>query len=758
MIDSSGDKKFKIGKRFVISHLYEVKAGDEEAVVSSLQASGFKNCFKAFGKYDMVIFEEGSGPDLRLPNSSCQGVTGTTALSLYSLEVTDYVSPCISEWVDDAPIIGYVALELDKAFYRHPLVGGHAYVTCERVISVLRGKCSEQGLEVAFYGGLGRPELVAIVKSKDLAGVWAFSSMARTLTSPSVGGWEDEDQGGKFSVFSKTTTIPAISYQNIHFGEDSVTINNIEGECETSITIDCPPGFESRIAEYFPAADGYQTRGLLGANDVLVQTTKPVPTGQFVSTLFNFRRQWASSLHAPLASVTSVLSVQNNLDSQTEGYDIEISLEELAPLTLVRSKAPRLANRLLAFIHKYNSIQNNRAHHLLTRNLRHYLIYLCEILYSYEAQFAPDHAGEVYIDESMIMEALELIELGLAQRLHDGFDSPESPYSVLLPPGEGFFSSLIGIEHLVAFIMDTWGDTNPKYPRMKSWVGFPIFSDTNGFALSRGETIFVPYDAINDGTSPKGSWLTLTHEISHAIYLRLDVPNELAPEFERLHRDSFPLQIKSREAGIYTPVDDQLNEFFTHWYDYYHFFNRDYERFLASVWRSWLCLSIVNTNFEEYILRSYMVFMLTQSDRLVEEYKRREGLIAVFLGQQWDVHLQQLSAMQLGITPQQLSVAIAVKEQLLGLALRYVPVVVRFLKYKNEDFREAINKDYPELNKHVAMIESGEVVLSKIENPYFLTKEVIFKNSSYKNAFVTTALTISLKNQVALYHIGDGDE
>ena len=105
-----------------------------------------------------------------------------------------------------------------------------------------------------------------------------------------------------------------------------------KGECETSITIDCPPGFESRIAEYFPAADGYQTRGLLGANDVLVQTTKPVPTGQFVSTLFNFRRQWASSLHAPLASVTSVLSVQNNLDSQTEGYDIEISLEELAPL------------------------------------------------------------------------------------------------------------------------------------------------------------------------------------------------------------------------------------------------------------------------------------------------------------------------------------------------------------------------------------------------------------------------------------------
>lgn len=746
--------KFSVRKGFVFSHLYEVRAGDEEQIISALKAHGLPHCYKSFGIYDIIAFEEADGLDPRYLGSSCEGVTGTTALSLFSLQTEEYQSPSITDWVSDAPIIGYVTLEIDKIYYRHPPDGSSGYAVSNKIVDTLYKQCSEGNINVALYGGLGRPELVAIVRSDDITDIWKFSTLARELTELSIDENTAVDGSQNYPLFSKTTTIPAISYKNIQFTEQSINITGISGSCEASISIDCPPGFEGAIADFFSEADGYSTLGMLGANDVLIQTTRKIDTAIFTSKLFNYRRTWARHIHAPITSVTSILESRKlTKRSDISAYEIEIELAQLVPLDLLKSKAPRLANRLLAFIHKYNAILNNRQHHLVIRNFRNYMAYLSGMLSHYENQYESGGETDIYLDESSIMDALELVELGLAQRMHDGFDSPESPYSVLLPPGEGFFSSLVAIEHLIGHIFTAWSQCTTSYDRNKKWLGFPIFSDTNGFSLSHGESIFIPYDAIHDGASAKGSWLTLTHEISHTIYQRLQVPQNMERNYKNLHDCSYPLRGMNRTARIYTPVDDQLNEFFTHWFDYYHFFNKDFEQFFTSIWRSWLTLSIVQAQFEEYFFRSYIVYLLTLSDTVVEIFKTRDEEKTAQLLNLWDKHMSMLQH-KFNISTHLVSQVLGVKDALIELAKRYMPIVIGFLKFKNEPFRELINKRYEGLAEHIDSIENGGVVLDDIENPYILAKEVIFRNMVLSKPSAMTALTLSLKNQVRLYTQG----
>lgn len=752
--------KFKVTKEFGFSNFIEVNAGNEFKILNHLRAKGAGNVFKAFGVFDIIEFGTSQKIDQASFPTSIPEISGVTSISFFSLETDTYKSPPLESWLDESVCIGYVTLELDRILYCPDL--GSVYGIASNIIQTLQALCEERGVDVAFFGSLGRSELIAISKSNSFEKIWEFTRAARSIKASDIELSREVMDDNDFPIFAKTTTIPAISYRNIKLVNDLIVVENIAGQCEASISIGCPAGFESRVSPYFTQEEGFVCAGQLGVDDIVVQTSRPIDAKSFIEKILSFRVKWATETAAPVTTVTSILDRKKEPEPENIlAYQVNVDQLKLSSLETLKYKSPRLANRVLSFVQRYNAATNHRSAHLSTRQLGNFINYFKDLIVNYE------NNANSSCDEDAIRNALEILELGLAQRLHDGFGLPASPYSVFVPHGEGIFTSIVALEVLVKSIVKKWAQfavVNEQYAGLETdpdWTGFPVFSDANGFSLLLGESIFVPYEAAYNMSSKYSSWLTLTHEISHAIYSRLNIPNRLSDIYQQLFDNSFPLIKPSATINNYTPVDDQLNEFFTHWYDYYHFYNGDFKLFLRSIWRSWIVLPIVLSQFSEYFLRSFVVSLLVDTDRLVEEFSTRPARTREYLIDKFWEHISDLEHLPDLMPKHLLEQQVRKIEAHIELAFRYIPIVYRFTKFKDDRFRSSINSTYPMLEKHISMLKNGEVVLDDIENPYLLTKTLILESmflvDDLKDSrqHCEAALILSLKNQIHLYHADD---
>ena len=743
-----------VGKSFLSASFLQVDVGSETAVVEQLKNSGHTSIFKVFGRYDILsLFDIQDFEDEKI-YSSCDGVRITRALTAYSFITKIYTSPDIYQWSRDASVIGFVSLELDKWLYSPESPSGSVLTAITILIDKLNNIASENNLDIAIYGGYGRAELYAIVKTSMLDDIWFFTGECRNLICANCFDKYDKDDAN-LPVFVRTRTTPCISYNNIKYEVKDVAVTSVEGECTGSIIVNCPSGFENYIPEYFPKDKKYSYAGLMGDDDGAIFTNGKKSTKEFLEDILNFRFKWGELHNAPIITRTYLQDINIIKNEQTtrkindvQSYKVNYKILQINIPPILQKNNPKLSNRIKTFLYNLNSCSGNRSYQAVVLCIENYIDYIQQQIDVYR-----DLSGlNQHIAESKLLEAIETAENGLAQRIDSSFEASYLDHKIPLPFGDGIFSSLVAIEQLINHIFEVWSSCNPDYKGRAKANGFPTFNDATGFGVRWGETINLPLVAIYDPCDSKGNWNTLTHEISHAIYTRLNFLNVHEDKLKEIHKSKF----KNRSINMnYDDVyEDQVFELFAHWYDYYHFYDCNINEYIRQVWLSWLQIPIVHVNFSEYFFRSMFVYF---SDNIEKIYscpmqKNSSEKIRDVLQSLWDEHIKCIKDQVVNFPAVYLEEKILpVKKNIITLFYAYIDILKLFEKYKNDDFRIKINEKYDEFELHRDNVINGQLILSGVVNPYVIVKEIISNKLDNGDLRTATAMIMTLKNSTWFY-------
>ncbi len=740
--------KIGIGNSFLTLRYIQLHPGNEESVVNNLRDQAHTNLYKVLGQYDLLSIYDSNVLDNPRLYTNDDGIVSTTALSAYSYIIDDeYSSPNTAQWLAEASIVGLVYLELEKWLYTSDSGSPSGIHACQTIIKKLKEVSDDLDINIAVYGGFGKSELYVLVKTNKLEDIWSFTHKCRNITFlDCIDNCKEGEEN--YPIFANTITTPCFSYENIKNNNDGYIINNIEGKCRAAISVNCQSGFENYISDYFKDSDTYDIKGTFGANDIVLYTKNDIETSVFLRDLLSFRNKWYLNKKGPISTSTTIIDSTNE-HSSTKVTCYRVIQE---PLSLSSSSAlevnnPGLSNRLKTFFNNINSCRANRVYQIAISKLSIFTEYLCQLIDEYQEKHnAYDYAQRFYA-ESRLLEAIETAELGLTQRIESKINPNNSDLSLPMYFGDGVFSNLIALEYLIDYIFVTWSNTVPSYNARYESNGFPAYSDSFGFKVRFGETIFLPLVSTYNPLSKQGNWLTLTHEISHALYTRYGVGNDLDEFYKNVIEKNFKERVKERQLGIDSTFFDQVYELFAHWYDYYHFYDCDLKIYNKNIWESWILLPIVHENLVEYYFRSFVIYAMHN----IEELRKTNGegdKYRQLLNKYWDEHLKEIRSLPIEISDDKFDYINNNKKSIILLFHKYTPVMNKFYDdYRNDDFRAKINEEYEQIEVQLDEISKGSIVLDDIKNPYLLLKRTYNKNYNTDGLRASTALVLSLKNK-----------
>ena len=743
-----------VGNWYFSCALYQLDAGEDISVVSDLNPPPHSLLYKAFGHFDLAsVNKSDSLDDLTLfqeaPSLKHARIIAGVPFS------GQYTSPDILLFCEDAPCIGFVSLEIDKWLYSPESGAGSGLQACNTLIEHINKNFTSESCELGFYGGYGRSELLVLVKSEKINDIFDFLSFTRTIQLQHCFSPQNERESDlSLPVFTTTKTIPLISYKNIIKDKEGVHVRRIKGNVHASVNIECLAGYEQFIDEYFKNKKPYSLCNTLGQNDVTINTTSEIPIAQLAEDILSFRVDWKNKYTCPITTKTKIhwpFNADKCLEPQT--YTIKNTEFTLTIPYNLTKKNRTLANNIRFYLHHLDVLLRDRSTQFSVGRLRDSPEYIKQTLAEHDRASADNDNIQVYTIEGSLQELIDSIAQGIEQRLTGSFYHYNSNPLLPVPLSDGIFSNSLAIESIIQFCFSEWGkNNNEKYMGELSWIGFTIFSDSVGFKLRLGEVIYLPMAATIRPFSPEGNWLTVTHEISHAIYNRLNIINEYKEAYEETRTKNFSNFIIEQTLGPDKDFDDIIFELFAHWYDFYHFYDKDITFYLKSIWQSWLFLPIVHVNFNNYFLRSFVVFVYRDLEELIVIMKTGPTEFKAYVEQSWNEHLTKIP-----IGDHQLTFISNQKKSLLELFYKLnVLLILIFNNSKDDSFRESINDPYPTLDDHIGEVIKGNIILEKINNPFLLVKNIWKKTFEEDNAKINNSLIFSLKNGTIL--LEDSDE
>lgn len=743
----------EIDHSFLSATFCQIEPGKENEVVATLREKGHKHLFKSLGQFDLVSLMETQDLGSPFLYVAASHIISSRAITGYKFtdKTPGFSAQDLETWLDGYPLVGLTLLELDKWLYsRESGSGTSTNASQELTKRIIDALPLQHKKNIAFFGGFGRSELYSLVRTNNLDEIWQFVRIVRNLhfsdcfsDSPPI----DKDH----PVCIRTRTLPLVSYDSLKEDSDSWHVSGFEGKTLASIRISCPSGFESYVSNSFKG-ETYRIDNILGGEDINISTQNGVETAEIISTLLNFRKKWTKECKAPIKTQTiihSPLAPDESLYSSPIMYQLGVFPFDIHIPQEIAKKYQGLANRSQSLMFKVVSLYRDRLNHMLVQDMIPYMHYLQDQLQGLALAIKDENTKDTYAYESLIREALESAEIGLVQRSNSSFDLAHGESFLPLSFGDGIFTNLVSLEVLVNSIFDIWGKTRENSEEGRPWNGFAVFSDSVGFKVRWGEVMYFPLAAATNPFSHEGNWLTLTHEISHAIFLRLEIPSKLESSHKKLYQN----YVRGRQElndllPSYRYFTDEVFELFAHWYDFTHFYGKNFKSYMRNIWRSWTILPVVNINMVEYFTRSYVIFMTKDMQRLVDSYNNGSLSYNNFL----DATLKEHNNLLCTLFPHFDNIVAemeSLKDSIKRLCQVYVPLIKKFNDmFEDERFSESINKPYDEIDKHVQAIIRGQVVTSEITNPYALTKHIAEKNDFKETEpRVSTALLLSLKNQ-----------
>ena len=144
------------------------------------------------------------------------------------------------------------------------------------------------------------------------------------------------------------------------------------------------------------------------------------------------------------------------------------------------------------------------------------------------------------------------------------------------------------------------------------WKGFVFLHLAEGYQLlNQGEVIIVPYKDIFEILN----WQTMTHEISHALYARIQF-EEIEEAWYKDWSEHIVTASESASINLDLNLRNTTNELFAHWFDFRHFYAGELDFYVWSIWRTWLSVSRIYEHPVDYWHRTLFTRIAAQYPNL----------------------------------------------------------------------------------------------------------------------------------------------
>lgn len=752
----------QLSQNILVVSFYQVFPSKEKTVYSKFQDE-YPNyeVFKTLGSFDLASFIEVNGHEGKPPNVLLDGVSAKHSITAYKWN-DSYKSPQINLWLKDTIAAGFIFLELDKlsnTFQNNTFLH-------ESFFNFFYKKSEWNKDQVAFYGGVGKTDIFAIIKSDKLEDLFKLASFFRSLTIQDILTEADPEiltglEKHEIRLFFLTRTIPLISSKNIIIPRE---FSKLKGKISPNILISCPPGMEVNILEQFSDVKGIHNL-YLGDYDLSINFEAKIDSSVLIEKLVTFRDNID---HNPtlIDTCTSIQSTHFT-DKHILPYEVKEPEEYHLVPDLLYQVNKALAVRVQAFIYQLFANLNLGSVYLDVIDMSDFPMRLLGEISGYLDNTALNHSKL-----NNVIKMIECGEIGLLQRTSSSFNpslfiqySPEDL-------SNGVLNSITSINHIVRYILDELQMVEGGVETR--WAGFILFNDVFNFQLLPGDIFSLPYSAAMTPISKSTSWLILTHELSHYQWLNLEVDSleenrilnivkslvEKESTDEEKFKDQTRLKkiIETEYSTEYDHVLGELWELFSHWYDYYHFFDEDHVHYQKFTWDSWLNLSIVKANLGEYLTRSFIIYLIAKEKDF--NTNASMGNQSEFLKSSWKNFIDFLVG----------DVNIEIPEDVLNGYNSYVieiyyqigaPFIEMKDSYKSITFKKRINESYENLESHIEMIEKGIIITDSIQNPFILMRECrkrILNKRNLAQFYNNSAFILSIVNQMTFLHYDEEEE
>ena len=721
----------KLKSNALLFRLIRSAVGHESDLVEFLKSQNKTNChYKVFGKYDILEVSPLENLHRVLHTSNNDKIRSISSIACFNLlNGTDSVWEKIKPSISPALCL----LKLQENVFRSKGLAG---------IREVAAKFHQLNDKAIPLIGMGYYEILLWLPFETVDEIFEYTNNIRTWANKDIFGEETEDPDR--GVFLETNTIPMVSYDHVITPKEW---HQLKGTVVPSVKIKCAPGEESTVLSKWDLP----WKQLLGAEDLFYTWEEPTEYSGFIEQLIKFRTEWSNS-QAVIDTATRIQSkdlyTPGNIVAASQ-CDDEFSRylsEQLCNLNGKNGINQFIIGELINAVSLINTnIRNKASKSAYSDLVFSMMFYLNLMIEEYQRVAELNAMHRKVIIEDYLLAYVNCIQSAVLQHFpNKDFGDITDAYNRV--PYSGSLSKVVRavstvIESIFRAISSTTipavlikalekSPENPELSRAKvlfifPWKGFVFLNFNSGYRIiDQGEIITVPFTDAFDILS----WATLSHEISHAYYQRV---NFEAIEDQWIYQLNEELQ-KDMEKSVLALHIVSLKEFiyevFAHWFDYKHFYNSDIDFYIWSIWRTWLRIPRIFKHRTHYWIRTlFILYCHNASDfkeqliGLEREEKKKKAIVLMgsyiskideFLCERFAIEYEKIK-----LDPDEI---LHVIQSVMFISIAQT----RFENsYNNIELIEKLKED--KLSEYIGNLKNGEVIEEKIGCPYALLIELL---------------------------------
>lgn len=602
--------------------------------------------------------------------------------------------------------------------------------------------------------GFGYYEILVWLPSDNFEDIFKYLSLIRSKKiKECIHSCFEKDK--QKSQIIDSITIPCVSYNKIITPGD---FHLLKGNIKPVMKVKCSPGNEGFLSKKVSG----KCYDLLGQNDIMISWPNKIELSEYIKTLLDFRKE--NTENTIFDTITNIISTELIADKSSDSTEIPLTdppipaiYEQIEELGKIEGVKHFLLSEVINTVGVINAHIGNKTFGESGFDiLRSLFVYLNGLINSYAKNAEGDDKQAMAIVENLLYTYIKCLRAKITQQYSNkGYTDTYDALSA--PPYSGSLFKILKAMSLIPeqlfyiiskskrprkledkkesaldpFIVNSYNEY--AYP----WQGFLFLDVTEGYRIfQQGEIIAAPYKDIFNFIN----WITLSHEVAHAYYVRIEFEvleseylNKLSARMQNFQTDRKKEEYKSLR-------DDMIFELFAHWFDYKHFFNGDFEFYIWSIWRTFNDIPRVHKYKVEYWVRCLFVYISHRWDDINvvitpmlnnfnnnEEFKKNiSNYFLELLEKLYNDTISLFDGSNFYVT-----LTSDDKNEIVEKIFHYFDLAKKFeADYVNEDIIKSVNKTYPRLQKDIEKIYRGEIVSTVIKNPFLLLREIL--RSQYK--------------------------